>query len=71
MDNMAPDTTLALLQTTQADAAKAAGKVKNIKSSIDIEKVEAAAKEFEAVFIAEMMKHAHLRHRDSIEPSSQ
>ncbi len=56
MDKLAPDTTLALMQTTQADAAKAAGKVKSIKSSIDIEKAEEAAKEFEAVFIAEMMK---------------
>lgn len=56
MDRLAPDTTLALMQTTQADASKAAGKVKNVKSSLDIEKATEAAKEFEAVFIAEMMK---------------
>ena len=56
MDKMAPDTTLALMQTTQANTAQAANKVKSAKSSINLQKAEAAAQEFEAVFIAEMMK---------------
>lgn len=56
MDKLAPDTTLATMQTTQADASKAASKLKSVKGSIDIEKATEAAREFEAVFIAEMMK---------------
>ncbi len=56
MDRLSPDTTLAIMQTTQVDTSKAASKLKNIKSNIDLQKAEAAAQEFEAVFIAEMMK---------------
>lgn len=56
MDKLAPDTTLALMQTAQTSTAKAAGKVKAAQGGINIEKAEAAAREFEAVFIAEMMK---------------
>ena len=56
MDKLTPDTTLAIMQTTQADASKAASKLKSVKGSIDIEKATEAAREFEAVFIAEMMK---------------
>jgi len=55
MNKMASDTTLALMQTQQATASKAAGKVK-AAGNIDIDKAEQAAQEFEAVFIAEMMK---------------
>lgn len=55
MDKMASDTTLALLQTQQSVSAKAAGKVK-AAGNIDIKKAEQAAQEFEAVFIAEMLK---------------
>ena len=54
MDKLTPDTTLALMQTAQADIGKAASKTK--ASSINIEKATEAAREFEAVFIAEMMK---------------
>lgn len=56
MDTLSPDTTLALMQSNQIDASKAAGKAKNLKGSMNLEKAEAAAQEFEAVFIAEMMK---------------
>lgn len=56
MDTLSPDTTLALMQSTQVDASKAAGKTKNAKGAINLEKAEHAAKEFEAIFISEMMK---------------
>jgi len=56
MDKMSPDTTLALMQTRQPDVAAAAKKVKEANKGIDVEKAEKAAEEFEAVFIAEMMK---------------
>jgi Rod binding domain-containing protein len=56
MNTLSPDTTLALMQSNQIDASKAAGKAKSLKGSINLEKAEAAAQEFEAVFIAEMMK---------------
>lgn len=52
-NNLTSDTNLALLQVTQGDAAKVA---KNAKSYKDLAKVEEAAKEFEAVFVAEMLK---------------
>lgn len=55
MDRLSPDTTLALMQTTQADTSKAANKLKG-SSNINLQKAEEAAVEFEAVFIAEMMK---------------
>jgi len=57
MDNFAADTThLAMMQTKQADTLAAAKKLDNARSGIDIKKAEKAAEEFEAVFIAEMMK---------------
>jgi len=57
MDNFAADTTnLAMMQTKQADTLAAAKKLDKAKNGIDIEKAEKAAEEFEAVFIAEMMK---------------
>lgn len=55
MDKFSPDTTLALMQTQQAAASKATNKVK-AAGNIDLEKAEKAAQEFEAVFIAEMLK---------------
>lgn len=51
---ISPATTSALLHATQNDSANAAGKLKD--AGKDITKVEEAAKQFEAVFIAEMMK---------------
>lgn len=52
-DKLAPDTTLALLQATQGQGVDAAKKLKHVKQ---LEKIEAAAQEFEAVFLHEMMK---------------
>ena len=51
--NLTPDTTLALLQATQAGNDKTVKALKDIKN---LEKIEESAKEFEAVFVAEMMK---------------
>ena len=48
-----PDTSAALMQASQGQATEAA---KTLRSSLDIKKAEEAAQEFEAVFIAEMMK---------------
>ena len=51
--NLTPDTNLALLQASQIDASQSA---KGAKGKNELEKAAEAAKEFEAVFIAEMMK---------------
>lgn len=55
-DNLTPDTTLALLQAAQGDSAKATKNLKAAKQARDLEKAQEAAVEFEAVFVAEMMK---------------
>ena len=52
-NHLTPDTNLALLQASQGDLSKVTKNAKNYK---DLAKVEEAAKEFEAVFVAEMMK---------------
>ena len=54
--NLTPDTNIALLQATQTDIGKAAAKAKNAAQSKELEKIEHAAQDFEAVFIAEMLK---------------
>lgn len=53
MSPITPDTSAALMQASAGQATQAA---KSVKSSIDVKKAEEAAQEFEAVFIAEMMK---------------
>jgi len=55
-DNLTPATTLALMQATQPDAGKLDKILKSAKDAKNLEKVEEAAREFEAVFVAEMMK---------------
>jgi len=55
MDTLSPDTSLALMQTSQANVAQAGEKVK-AKGNINVDKIEKVAEDFEAVFIAEMMK---------------
>ncbi len=52
-NSMSPDTTIALMQAGQTSATSAAQKAKAAKQ---LEKISSAAEEFEAVFIAEMMK---------------
>lgn len=53
MENMSQDTTIALLRATQGVGESSAKKLKDVKQ---LEKIAGAAEEFEAVFIAEMMK---------------
>lgn len=54
--SLSPDTTLALLQVGQSDTSKAAKSLKDAQKSKDMDEVMATAREFEAVFISEMMK---------------
>lgn len=53
MNGLTPNTSLAIMQASQEGFTQRAGNTKNAK---DLEKVTAAAREFEAVFISEMMK---------------
>lgn len=56
MDNLAPDTSLALLKATQSDNDS---KLRGLKSGTvikDMQEIEAVAKDFEAMFVSEMMK---------------
>ncbi|MFP4312698.1 MAG: rod-binding protein [Alphaproteobacteria bacterium] len=53
MDNMHQDTTIALMKATQGLGDTTA---KKLKENRQLEKIAGAAEEFEAVFIAEMMK---------------
>lgn len=54
--NLTPDTNIALLQATQTDNGQATKKLKDAARAKEMEKVGAAAQDFEAVFIAEMLK---------------
>lgn len=54
--NLTPDTNLALLQAAQGDTTKTNKALKQAAQAKELEKVEEAAKDFEAVFVAEMMK---------------
>lgn len=54
--NMTPDATLALMTAGQVDAGTSAKALKNAAKTREMEKIEGTAQEFEAVFIAEMMK---------------
>ncbi len=53
---LSPDTTLALLQVGQSDTSKAAKSLKDAQKTKELEKVTETAREFEAVFISEMLK---------------
>ncbi len=50
---LTPNTSLALIQASQGNTAQSA---KNVRNSKEFEKFEAAAKDFEAVYITEMIK---------------
>ncbi|HOO82284.1 MAG TPA: rod-binding protein [Alphaproteobacteria bacterium] len=54
--SLTPDTNMALLQASQTNPGKAAKTLKDAAKSHEMQKIEAAAQDFEAVFIAEMMK---------------
>lgn len=53
---LSPDTNLALMQASQVDTGKASSALKNAAKSHQMQKIEEAAQDFEAVFLAEMMK---------------
>ena len=53
---LSPDTTLALLQVGQSDTSKAAKSLKDAQKTKDMNEDMETAREFEAVFISEMMK---------------
>lgn len=54
-DFLAPDTSIALMQASQGESMKIEGNLKNFKKS-STKEIESAAQEFEAVFLAEMLK---------------
>ncbi len=56
MSNLSPDTSIALLQASQGQSADALNKTKNAQRTQNIEEIDRAAQEFEAMFITEMMK---------------
>lgn len=53
---LSPDATLALMQAGQADSGQSAKALKDAAKSREMEKIDQTAEDFEAVFIAEMMK---------------
>lgn len=55
-DFLSPDTSLALLKASQAESNKSQKTLKTAREAQNLEQIEATAQEFEAVFIAEMMK---------------
>lgn len=55
MDMISPDTSLALMQAAQSQSQQSAAATKNAKVK-NIEQIEEAARDFEAMFVSEMMK---------------
>ncbi len=55
-DHLSPNTTMALLGANNAQSTRALEHVKASKADNDMQKLEDAAEDFEAVFLAEMMK---------------
>lgn len=55
-DTLSQNATLALLKTTQSANDKISSKLKGLEQSKQLEKIAGTAEEFEAMFIAEMMK---------------
>lgn len=56
MDLMNADTSLALMQAAQGNVQALASQTKNIRNDKDEARIDAAAKDFEAMFMTEMMK---------------
>ena len=54
--SLTPDTNMALLQASQLDTGKTSSTLKSAAKTREMQKIERAAQDFEAVFIAEMMK---------------
>lgn len=56
MDTLSPDTSYALMQAGQSETARASNKLEQVVKTKNMERINEAAQEFEAIFIAEMMK---------------
>lgn len=56
MNNLSPDTTLALMNATQGDTARISKNLEASRQAKNLQKINDAAHEFEAVFMSEMMK---------------
>ena len=54
--NLTPDTNLALLNASQGDIGKTGKSLEQARKTRELSKIDEAAQEFEAVFVAEMMK---------------
>ena len=54
--NLNPDTSLALMQATQGDAQNIINQTQNASQNKKTEQIDAVAKDFEAMFMTEMMK---------------
>ncbi len=58
--NLNPDTSLALIQSAQGQTAAATNNLKNVKANSltekELERLDEVSKDFEAVFVTEMMK---------------
>ncbi len=54
--NLTPDTTLALLQASQGNTSEVSKGLKALGKEKELQKVEGAAQDFEAMFVAEMIK---------------
>lgn len=55
-DLMTPDTQMALMKASQANVTQSAQKTKESGGVKNMEEIDAAAQDFEAMFIAEMLK---------------
>lgn len=56
MTNISPDTSIAVMQASQGQREAVASSLKNASRSKDMQRLDEVAKDFEAMFITEMMK---------------
>ncbi|NQZ15090.1 MAG: rod-binding protein [Alphaproteobacteria bacterium] len=56
MTNISPDTSIAVMQASQGQRDNVASFIKNASRSKDMERIDEVAKDFEAMFVTEMMK---------------
>lgn len=54
--NLNPNTSLAVMQASQGDVIAKVNEAKRVTNDKDIERLDAVAKDFEAMFVTEMMK---------------
>ncbi len=65
--NLTPQNVMAIIDSQQLDANKAVAGLKNAANSKSLASIDAAAKDFEAVFLSEMMKPMF----EGLEPDAQ